>query len=324
MLEHNKNLSSIVGTIQDEGPPTGESTVSTARTRDVNNTAHYVEAETFVSTGAGRWRFPWRTFLYLPMAALVLAAAFIFVLGGSEEALIGNAGPAGAGGSVQSVFVGEQGGNFSNQEIHERQTLIMKQMEELTAAMAAIKTGNEADNEQYQFDNQGELNRQSLIVKQIEELTAAIAAIKAGNEQYRLDKQGELKAMQADFQRSIENISAVVVALQEGSSVQEESSVRLSNGSSDVNVAQLESSDLPAKSEWVVNVVSSEHIEAVEKLMNKLHKRGIPAETQEVVIGGKMRYRLRIPGFSSSDEARDYASHLDGDLGLKDPWVSKR
>ena len=320
MLEHNKNLSSIVGTIQDEGPPTGESRVSTVRTRDVNNTACSVETETFVSTGAGRWRFPWRSFLYLPLAALVLAAAFIFVMGGSEEALIGNAGPAGAGGSVPPVPVGEQGGSFSNQEIHERQSLIMKQMEELTAAMAAIKAGNE----QYQLDSQGELNGPSLMVKQIEELTAAIAAIKAGNDQYRLDNQGELKTMQVEFQRSIENISALVIALQEGSSAQEESSIQPANGSSDVNVAQLEPSDVPAKSGWVVNVVSSEHIEAVEKLMNKLHKRGIPAETHEVIVGGKVRYRLRIPGFSSSDEARDYANHLDGDLGLKDPWVSKR
>ena len=73
-----------------------------------------------------------------------------------------------------------------------------------------------------------------------------------------------------------------------------------------------------------MNVANSEHIEAVEKLMNKLHKHGIPAETQEVTIGGKPRYRLRIPGFSTSDEARDYAPNLDGDLGLKDPWVSKR
>lgn len=320
MLEHNKNLSSIVGTIQDEGPPTDESTVSTARPRDVNNAAHSVEAETFVSTGEGRWRFPWRSFLYLPLAALVLVAAFIFVMGGSEEALIGNAGPAGAGGSVQSVLVGEQDGNFSNQEIHERQSLIMKQMEEMTAAMAAIKAGNEP----YQPDNQGEQNRQSLIMEQIEELTAAIAAIKTDNEQYRLDKQGELKTMQAEFQSSIENISALVIALQEGSSAQKESSIQLSKGSSDVNAAQLESSGAPAKGGWVVNVVSSEHIEAVEKLMNKLHKRGIPAETQEVIIGGKVRYRLRITGFSSSDEARAYASHLDGDLGLKDPWVSKR
>lgn len=320
MLEHNRNLSSIVGTIQDEGPPTGESDVSTARTRDVNNSARSVEAETFVSTGAGRWRFPWQSFLYLPVAALVLAAAVIFIMGGSEEALIGDAGPAGAGGSVLSAFVGEQGGNFSNQEIHERQSLIMKQMEELTAAVAAIKTGNE----QYQLDSQGELNRQSLIMKQIEELTAAIAAIKTDNEQYRLDKQGELKTLQADFQRSIENISAIVIALQEGSSAQEKSSIQLTKGSSDDNVVQLESSGVPARNGWVVNVVSSEHIEAVEKLMNKLHKRGIPAETQEVIIGGKLRYRLRIPGFSSSDEARAYASHLDGDLGLKDPWVSKR
>jgi hypothetical protein len=81
---------------------------------------------------------------------------------------------------------------------------------------------------------------------------------------------------------------------------------------------------VPASGGWVVNVANSEHLETIEKLKKKLQKHGIRSETQAVTIGGKARYRLRIPGFSSSDEARAYAHNLDGDLGLKGPWISKR
>jgi hypothetical protein len=320
MLEHNKNLSSIVGTIQDEGPPVGTSERLTAKTQDVNNTVGSVEAETFVSTWAGRRRSTWRSFFYLLFAALVLAAAFIFIMGGREGYLAESAGPAGAGISVVPAIVGEQDGNFSNQEINERQSLIMKRMEELTAAIAAIK----ADNDQYRLDNLGELNRQSLITKHMEELTAAIAAIKAGNDQYRLDNQGELKRMQEEFRHELDKIAAAVTGLQGGPGDQKETSIRFAKDSSDINVTQVDSNGAPARGGWVVNVVSSKHIEPVEKLMNKLHKRGIPAEIHEVIIDGKVRYRLRIPGFSTSDEARDYAHNLDGDLGLKGPWVSRR
>lgn len=310
MLEHNKNLSSIVGTIQDEGPPTGASESLSAGTADVDNAAGPVEVETFTPAGADRWRSPWRPFFYILFAALVLAAALIFIAGGREgnqadvayetgsqlqkpylppenavSEPAGSTDPAASDELVVPAIVAEQNANFSNDEIHARQSLIMKQLDELTAS---------------------------------------IVDIKANNDQRRVDNQGELKTLREDLQHEIDKVAAAVAGLQRGSNAGEESSTRKAADSSDLNVAALKSGGVPVTGGWVVNVFSSEHIEPVEKLMNSLHKREIPAEIQQVTIGGKVRYRLRIPGFSSSDEGREYARNLDSDLGLKDPWVSRR
>lgn len=310
MLEHNRNLSSIIAAIQDEGPPASAPKGSTTMIRDAKHAAGAVEAGTFVPARTGTQRSTRRSFLYLLFATLVLAAGFILATadrGGyladfpyaagqyisglyrqAENAvstLVGNANPAGAGQSVAPAVVGERDGHSGIHEIHERQTLIMKHLEELTAA---------------------------------------IAEIKAGNDRYRVASQGELKAMQQDFQGKIDNIAAAVAGLQGGPGYQEGSTKRLPEATGDDTVTPSESAAVPASGGWVVNVANSEHIETIEKLKKKLHKHGIRAETQEVTIGGQARYRLRVPGFSTRDEARDYAHNLDGDLGLKGPWVSKR
>jgi hypothetical protein len=310
MLEHNRNLSSIIGTIQDEGPPTSTSKGPTTRPRGVNDTAGSVETGTFVSTRPGRRRSAWRAFFYLLFAVFVLAATFIFIMGDragyladlpyelgqyipklytqAEDAITNlseRAGPVGEVELVVPVSVAEPDEIFSNQEIHERQSLIMKHLEELTASIAAIKTSND---------------------------------------QYRLNNRGELKEIQEDFQHKLDKITATVAGLQEGLAAQKENSIELAKSSSDINVVQPDSSEVPASGGWAVNVANAGHIETFDKLKKKLHEHGIQAETQEVIIGGMVRYRLRIPGFSTSDEARDYARNLDGGLGIKGPWVSKR
>lgn len=306
MLEHNRNLSSIIGTIQDEGPSTGE----TGKPRDVNNTAERFDVEALISGRSPPQRSPWRLFSYILIATLVLAATLIFIAGGSDERLanvspaieqpvqppymqaentIPDSGtrmaPAGTDEPLMSVTVGGQSDNFSNAEIHERQALIMQQLQELTAA---------------------------------------IADIKASNNQHRTENQVELKRMQEEFHRELDKVAVVVAGMQQQPATQAESPARLAEDPVEVDIALPQSGKAPVTGDWVVNVVSSEHREPVEKLMNKLHTRKIPAEIQEVMIGGKLRYRLRIPGFTSSEEAREYARLLDGDLGLQDPWIGKR
>lgn len=319
MLEHNRNLSSIIGTIQDEGPPSGVPKKPGSISPDAN-TAGAVKAETFVLPRAERGRPGRRLFFYILLSTILLTAVAIFVMGGREGSLVENADLASTGEPVEAIVAGEQSSDFDNQEILERQSVMMSRMDELTATIAGLKRSND----QYQADNQGGLNEPLLTTQHMEEMATAIADIKTSNARYQLENRNELKRMQQEFQHKIDNIAAVLSRLQAGASDQPESSAQPEKSSSDVKVGQPESSAVPARGEWVVNVVSSEHLEPVEQLMNKLHQREIPAETQEVRIGGKVRYRLRIPGFSTSDEARDYAHNLDGDLGLKDPWVSRR
>lgn len=306
MLKHNKNLSSIIGTIQDEGPSSGE----TDRQRDVNNTSAPFDVEALISGRSAPRRTSWRLLIYILLATLVLAATIIFIAGGSDEHLtdvspaveqpvqppymqaentIPDTGarmaPADTDESLLPVTVGGQSDNFSNAEIHERQSLIMQQLQELTAAVADIK---------------------------------------ASNNQHWIEYQAALIKMQKEFHRELGNVAAVVAGLQQQPVAQSESPAGVAEDPVELDAASPQSGKLPVTGEWVVNVVSSEHLEPVEKLMSKLHKRKIPAEIQEVMIGGKLRYRLRIPGFTSREEAREYARLLDGDLGLKDPWISER
>ena len=64
--------------------------------------------------------------------------------------------------------------------------------------------------------------------------------------------------------------------------------------------------------------------QALVELAAKLRKQGIPVERQTLTIDGDLMYRLRVPGFSGSDEARSYARRLDEEFGLRGGWVSRK
>jgi hypothetical protein len=306
MHEHNKNLSSIIGTIQDEVPPTG----AADKRQDMNNSVGFMDAVTSDPDAVAQQRSAWRPVFYLMFATLAIVATFIVVMGGREghqadslhedrqinlkpDMRVENTASnpvtamaaAGASGSAVSVVTAGQAEGFSNKEIYERQAVIMQQLQELTAAMADIT---------------------------------------AGNDKRWLDNQGELKRMQEDFQHKLDRVSATVAGTQEGSGDQSTDVVETVKDASGDNATQSTAGSMPATGGWVVNVASSEHLEPVEKLRDKLGKLGMQAEIQEVAIGGNIRYRLRIPGFSSSTEARKYAHALDGEFGLKGPWISSR
>jgi hypothetical protein len=178
----------------------------------------------------------------------------------------------------------------------------------------------QADNSSYEEIRE----QQSLIQKQLEELSLAIEDIRESNNQHRVDARREQERLKEDFQRQIEKVSATVAGLQGRLASRNQDSIQLSKGARDVIATKTDSDEVSSEGGWVVNVANSLYIESLEKLMNKLQKRGIQTEIHEAIVGGKTRYRLRIPGFSTSDEAKKYARNLDSDLGLKDPWVNRR
>ena len=79
-----------------------------------------------------------------------------------------------------------------------------------------------------------------------------------------------------------------------------------------------------AGEEWVVNVASSSQEQAMLELAAKLKEQGIPVERQTLTIEGDLMYRLRVPGFDTSDEARRYARRLDKEFGIRGGWVSRK
>lgn len=75
---------------------------------------------------------------------------------------------------------------------------------------------------------------------------------------------------------------------------------------------------------WVVNLASFSGEAQAEGLLKTLQQAGIPAELQTTMLNGDTRHRLRVTGFSTREEAKRYAGELDKGLDLRGPWVSPR
>ena len=310
MLEYNRNLSSIVGAIQDEGPPAGESKAAVTMLREVKDTAGADEAVALSPARTGRKHSARRVLLYLLLVTLTVAAGFIFVTGSGSGYLA--AFTYGAERYIQG---------FSTQEVD----TVSRLARDVNPAGAVAPVSSPVAGERDVQPGMLEIHaRQAVIMTRLEELTAAMADIKAGNNQYRAGNQGRLNTMQEDLQGKIDDIAATVAGIQAGLVYRETVSEQAPAEPNDIDIVQSESDPAPASGGWVVNVANSGRLQAIEKLQKKLHKHEIQAEIQEVTIHGKVSYRLRIPGFATRDEARDYSRNLDGSLGLKGPWVSKR
>jgi len=88
--------------------------------------------------------------------------------------------------------------------------------------------------------------------------------------------------------------------------------------------AKVKAEQAVAGEEWVVNIASSSHEQAMLDMAAKLREQGIPVERQALTIEGDLMYRLRVPGFATSAEARSYAGKLDKEFGLRGGWVSRK
>ena len=314
MQENNRNLSSIIGTIQDEGPSTaafGNVTDSSGEEGAVYNS---VKADVFILPGTDQRRPSWRFLLYIMLIALVISAIFIFSMGDREVDLSDQSEMEEQGEWLQAAIENKQEQSISNQAIHERQSLILIQLEQLSAAIDTIKSGNE----KYRADSREGLR---IIQKDYQDSINTLAA--DITELQVMPDMHENDAMPTSIAE--ENITQVhETSIMNETQVKDDASTRLQEESSDNSPVQTELYTESAAGDWVVNVVSAGQAEPVRQLLLKLQTSGIQAEIQEADVKGKTRYRLRVTGFTSRDEARKYAVNFDGTFGLKDPWVSRR
>jgi len=75
---------------------------------------------------------------------------------------------------------------------------------------------------------------------------------------------------------------------------------------------------------WVVNLTSLSHAVAANNEVAHLKKLGIRAESIKIMMQGKIWYRIRVPGFSSAEEADRQRKILGKRLGIRDAWIGKR
>jgi len=78
-----------------------------------------------------------------------------------------------------------------------------------------------------------------------------------------------------------------------------------------------------ASSGWAVNLLSLDDKQAATKEKNRFNSLGIPAETASFYINSVLKYRVRVSGFASKEEAATYKAKLAAEYGIKDAWVYK-
>ena len=86
---------------------------------------------------------------------------------------------------------------------------------------------------------------------------------------------------------------------------------------------RISSGPAASKGSWAVNLESHTSEKAAAAAVNRLRSQGINAETYALVIDGITWYRIRVPGFSSSTEARAYAEKVLAKAGFSQAWIGR-
>lgn len=313
-----KNLSGVVRTIQDEGPPGYEEdsrvAADTAWQDEVapgnSGLATFSEGyESEPDTGSAWINSLSRQGLSsskLAFFGLLLAIMVILVvigaLGGNGKDVSSpaelNRVPVEETQPVASTLAG-QATDTRLREIQEIQLQINVRLDKLESDIAALAEDNSRQwvaNEAVLGAMRGQQHsEQALVASSIDALQKQVAALPVA---------AALPEVSAD---------SPVVAVTE-----------VSAGSSVTSSAPKPVMQPGGDGDWTVNLASFSREEQAGKLLGTLKRAGIQAEQQTTSLNGNTRYRLRVTGFSSRDEAKRYADKLDKGLGLGDPWVSHR
>jgi len=78
-----------------------------------------------------------------------------------------------------------------------------------------------------------------------------------------------------------------------------------------------------SKGSWAVNLESHSSGKAAAAEVMRLRSQGIDAEIYAHIKDAKIWYRIRVPGFSSSAEARAYAENVLVKAGVSRSWISR-
>ena len=75
--------------------------------------------------------------------------------------------------------------------------------------------------------------------------------------------------------------------------------------------------------QWVINLLSAQDRDYVEKRAGILGAQGFPAEVVDVTIDGKPWHRLIMRGFISREDADFIMQAIDGHYEINSPWLQK-
>ena len=349
-MKKNRNLSSVIDSIQDEGPSSSVTEGSIAETGPVDGP---------VAPGDGaRPSALWVIFIGL-LAGVVVAGIFMLGAGGfggylSPAARTALTAPADTSRAVDSRL----------QEFQERQAQLGKQIDQLAAAVAENKTtlnqwmAQQAIQSDVRSDRQDNNSAAHPLITDLQESSSArdkemsetlIAkpdAVPVPDDAMNeaiviapLAVSVSQPAASETQSAEVDSVSSLQVEENEATLAPPEpipaANVPVDGKAESVPEPQAKVSETAVSEStmsgdagepgWVINVAYSTKQETILGLMEKMGDAGIITEQQNVRVKGKAGYSLRITGFSSIAEARDFIKNkLDGNFGLKDPWVSRR
>lgn len=296
----NRNLSDVIQKIRDDGPPASRSgQVASIPAAAAGSGGIHLQDDT--AAPAARRSVPRRSMKrpLLLLLLLVIAVPALLVLAGRPlTGLPGHATISDAMDGIRRYLAG----------------LSVPTTTTPTLQMAGQDPG-------YAEQLQGLEARQIQLMARMDELSATVATFSTSD-----NKQPDTAFDEfARQQRSeLEGIDAAVAALQTLHREQD-AAVPPKPGNTKSAAGATASSPVPAADgEWVLNIASSSREESVWAMMDKLAAMGVDSEQQTVTADGETLYRLRITGFATKQEAKDYAGKLGKRIRLSGPWVSRR
>lgn len=334
----NRNLSDIIRTIRDDGPPgdpadRGGDTETTHARKVDDGPAPVVTTVSAVPRHSGRR--PLTLMLLLVLVALVVALPAMQLLTGRPLAEIPAYGLlTGAIDGTRHFLDRTQSGPEPAevryvsgldpeiparlQELQGLQAQIIQRLDALEARIAAIgaeegRTGKAAPDEAARL--------QQRVMQRIDALEARVAAIAAAESK----PQKPAREKPATAQSTEQTAPATVKTAREqprGKPAADVPAPAVSAGAPDSGAA--DPAVKGSEGIWVLNVASSTNVDAIRALMERLNAMGVKSEQQTVTVNGQTRYRLRIPGFETRQSAREFADRHAQKLRIKDPWISKQ
>jgi hypothetical protein len=309
---HNRNLSSIVSTIQDDGPSVIEE-LPPAQLAE-NDAIPVLDSPVCAPQRQRISALPGmavmlKVFVVLSGVALLCGVA---LLASGKYPAIDEGGlhlaelPAGLMNDIKDVQVGVQA---TAAEIIERTGELFTSPAAVEPAGAAVASSDIA----------AVAARQTQIIARLDALAATVDTLQFHIDHERAAQVTTRETQQAEQALQLEAVQAQLIELQQQTVADPVVPVQPAGPSRSEAGTQAQ-----VTGDWVVNVASSSREVPIRALQDRLGQQDIRTELQRTDVQGKPRYRLRVTGFSSANEARRYAAGLVQQADLKGAWVSKR
>jgi hypothetical protein len=308
-MESNRNLSSIISKIRDEGPPVAEA-IPTQTTP-----AGYVNPA--ARSGHVQGSRPMRMLVLLLLCIGIVAGAVFYILrlygGGAwpgwlqslpDPGVTHPAMPAGQA-PIEPVADRQLLPDAAVLEgLSERIGRLQTRLDEMGSAMASREEFNEMRNAKLDaaIGDMDERQRAEL-----ERLQGRLDTLQSRMDSWQANKQASKPPVPAKKPLAAQAAATVATPAAE--------------------TAKTTADNMPGQAgtaEWVVNIASSTLPAQIDEVESRMRRLGVSVERQVVDFGGEMRYRLRITGFPTIAAARSYEMKLEQEMGIKDAWVSRR